>query len=109
MVRSFEYAIWKLTAQSTSITHITVYHPHYFEKNPITNDVFIDDITEFLAKALSQHQNIIVAGDLKMHINGQDDPEVNILMDTMMALGLQQTTYELCHPSQWKHTRSNLY
>ena len=59
--------------------------------------MFIDDITEFLAEALSQHQNIIVAGDFTMHINGQDDPEANILMDTMTALGLQQYTNFATH------------
>ena len=50
--------------------------------------MFIDDIREFLAESLSQHQNIIVASDFNTHINDQDDPEANILMDTMMALGL---------------------
>ena len=103
MARSFEYVIWKLTTQSTSVTIIPVYHPTYSEKNLITNAMFIDDITKFLVEALSQHQNIIVASDFNMQINNQDDPEANILMDTMMALGFQQ------HPLQWKHTRSNLY
>ena len=32
MARSFEYAIWKLNVQSTSITIIAVYHPPYSEK-----------------------------------------------------------------------------
>ena len=99
MARSFEYAIWKLTTQSTSITTITVYHPLYSEKNLITNVMFIDDITEFLAEAQSQHQNIIVAGDFNMYINNQDDPEANILMDTMTALGLQQHTNFITHHS----------
>ena len=87
MARSFEYAIWKLTTQSKSITYITVYHPPYAEKNLINNAMFINDITEFLAYMLSQHQTIIVASDFNMHINDQDDPEANILMDTMAALG----------------------
>ena len=108
MARSFEYTIWKLTVQSTSITIIVVYHPPYSEKILLTNAMFIDDITEFLAEALSQHQNIILAGDFNMHINNQDDPEANILMDTMTALGLQQHT-NFHHPSQWKYIRSNLY
>ena len=61
--------------------------------------MFIDDITEFLAETLSQHQHIIVAGDFNMHINNQDDPEANILMDTMTALGLQQHTTFITHCS----------
>ena len=32
MARYFEYAMWKLTVQSTSITIIAVYHPPYSEK-----------------------------------------------------------------------------
>ena len=61
--------------------------------------MFIDDITEFLAEALSQCQNIILAGAFNMHINNQDDPEANILMDTMAALGLQQQTNFITHHS----------
>ena len=98
--RSFEYAIWKLTVQSTSITIIAVYHSLYSEKNPITNVMFINDITEFLTEALSQHQNIILAGDFNIHINNQDDPEANILMDTMAALGLKQHTNFITHCSR---------
>ena len=99
MARSLEYAIRKLTAKSTSITIIPVYHPPYSEKNLITNAIFIDDITEFLADVLSQQQNIKAASDFNMHINDQDDPEANTLMDTMMALGLQQHTNFITHCS----------
>ena len=99
MARSFGHAIWKLTIQSTSITIIAVYHQPYSEKKPITNAMFIDDVTEFLAEALSQHQNIIVASDFNMCINDQEDPEANILMDTVMTLGLQQDTNFATHHS----------
>ena len=58
---------------------------------------FINDITEFLTEVLSQHQNIILAGDFNIHINNQDAPEANILMDTMTALGLQQHTNFITH------------
>ena len=95
--RSFEYVIWKLTVQSTSIIIIALYHPLYSEKNPITNTMFINDITELLTEVLSQHQNIILAGDFNIHINNQEDPEGNILMDTMTALGLQQHTNFITH------------
>ena len=61
--------------------------------------MFIDDITDSLAEALSQHQNIILVGDFNMHINNQDDPEANILMDIMTALGLQQHTNFVTHCS----------
>ena len=54
MARSFEYVIWKLTAKGTSITIIAVYHPLYSEKNPVTNAMFIDDKTGFLAELLTQ-------------------------------------------------------
>ena len=100
MARSFEYAIWKLTVQSTSITIIAVYHPPYSEKNPITNAMFIDDITEFLAEILSQYQNTVLAGDFNIHVNNQDDPETNVLMGTMTILGLQKHTNVVTHHSE---------
>ena len=61
--------------------------------------MFINDITEFLTEALSQHQNIILAGDFNIHIKKQEDPEANILMDTMTALDLQQHTNFFTHHS----------
>ena len=76
-----------------------MYQPPYSEKNPITHAMFIDGITEFPIEALSQHQNIILAGDFNIHINNQDDPEANILMNTMRALSLQQHTNFITHHS----------
>ena len=61
--------------------------------------MFINDITEFLTKALSEHQNIILAGDFNIHINNWDDPEANILMDAMIALGLKQHINFITHHS----------
>ena len=58
--------------------------------------MFID---VFLTEALSQHPNIILAGDFNIHINNQDDPEANILMDMMTALGLPQHTNFVTHHS----------
>ena len=35
--------------------------------------MFINNITEFLTEALSQHKNIILAGNFNIHINKQED------------------------------------
>ena len=36
------------------------------------------------------YNNIVILGDLNLHINDQEDPDTNIFIDTITALGLDQ-------------------
>ena len=69
-------------------TVLAVYHPPYLEKAPITNAMFLDEVTDFLATFLVEHNNIIIMGDFNIHINNTTDPEAHIFLDTMETLGL---------------------
>ena len=64
-------------------TVLAVYHPPYLEKAPITNAMFLDEVT-----FLVEHNNIIIRGDFNVHVNNTNDPEAQIFLDTMEALGL---------------------
>ena len=65
-----------------------VYHPPYSDKAPTTNAMFLDEVTDFLATFLAEHYNITITGDFNIHVNGTNDPEAQIFLDTMEALGL---------------------
>ena len=46
---------------------IAIYHPLYSIKYPVTNAMFIDDITEWLPDQLVQSNNVVEAGEKYMH------------------------------------------
>ena len=66
---------------------LVVYHQPYLDKAPITNAMFLDEVTDFLATFLVKH-NIIITGDFNIHVNDTNDPEAQIFLDTVEALGL---------------------
>ena len=70
----------------------------YSIKYPVTNAMFIDDITEWLLDQLVQSNNVVIAGDFNIQINKQVENDVaGIFMSTSESMGL------LIHHSD-KHT-----
>ena len=43
--RSFQFALWSTRVPGSNVTLVELYHPPYSSKAPITNRMFIDDIT----------------------------------------------------------------
>ena len=69
-----------------------IYHP------PDTNNYkFIDDITDKFMSELSQHENMVIAGDLNIHWDNPDSNKTLLLKDTIEALGLKQHVNEYIH------------
>ena len=80
---------------------LAVYHPPYSDKAPITNAMFLDEVTDFLAIFLVKHNNIIITGDFNIHVHNTNDPEAQIFLDTKEALGLDN------HVNFATHNRGN--
>ena len=78
-----------------------MYHPPYLDRDPITNAMILDKVTDFLATFLVEHNNIIITGDFNIHVNDTNDPEAQIFLDTMEALGLDN------HVNFATHNRGN--
>ena len=51
---------------------------------------FIDIFTELLVDILTCNTNLVVLGDFNIHVNDTSNPNANIFLDTMTALGLKQ-------------------
>ena len=101
--QTFEYTIWSIKANDTMSTVLAVYHPPppYSEKAPITNAMFLDEVTDFLATFLVEYNNTIITGYINIHVNNTNDPEAQIFLDTMEALGLDN------HVNFATHNRGN--
>ena len=68
-----------------------MYHPPYSGCNITSNNMFIDDLTEWIAESLVNDKNKIIMGDFNIHINKrEEDNDVTIFMNTIKALGFQQ-------------------
>ena len=93
--------IWSIKANDTMSTVLAVYHPPYSERASITNAMFLDEVTDFLATFLAEHNNIIITGDFNIHVNNTNDIEAQIFLDTMEALGLDN------HVNFVMHNRGN--
>ena len=87
---SFEYAIWGLQHKGTKMTIIAIYRPPYSTMNQATIQSFFEEFTDCMATKSNEYSNVIVLGDFNIHINNDQDADVNRFKDIMEAVGLQQ-------------------
>ena len=81
-----------------------IYHPQ--PGNNITNAIFIDEITEFLANRIMKYNNKVILGDLHIHINDLSNTDSHIFNDTLQAFHFKHVT----SPShKCRHTLDLIY
>ena len=69
---------------------IAIYHPPYSDAYPDTNSMFIDNFTDWIGERVMTYNNIIITGDFNLHINEVDNPEIQVFINTITALGFNQ-------------------
>ena len=72
------YAGWRMEFKGCSVSLIALYYPSYTHTSPIKNMVFLDDFTMFAAKSMVKYNNIIILGDISLHIHDPDNPDAYI-------------------------------
>ena len=71
--------------------NIGICHSLYSGHNLITNNMFIDDLIEWLTESLANNKNMIIMEDFNIHINKRGENEdVTAFMNSMESLGFQQ-------------------
>ena len=85
----------------TNRTILAIYHPPASTHYKTSNSDFIDQLTHLLTTIGSENTNIVLLGDLNLHIDNPDDPDAGQLIATLEAFGLEQQikfpTYQLGH------------
>ena len=61
---SFEGGIWHIQSGLTHYILLGVYHPPVGMQQGITESIFIDDLTGLLTEVVSNHNNIVILGDI---------------------------------------------
>ena len=87
--RSFQFAIWKVSCKEYTISIIGVYLPPYSTVNQYTNAMFLDKFVEWLPDQLAKYKNVVLMGDINLHLNNVDDPDASTLRYSLDALGLK--------------------
>ena len=88
---SFKIGKWQINLDKKTIKMIGIYHPPYSGCNLTINNMFTDDLTEWLVESLLNDKNIIIMGDFNIHITKRGENEdVTIFMNTIEVLGIQQ-------------------
>ena len=65
-----------------------IYHP--LPGNGTTNATFIDEITDFLADRMAKYNNIVIMGDLNIHVDDLPITDFYIFNDAMHAFSFKQ-------------------
>ena len=52
--------------------------------------MFIDNFTDWIGEGVMTYDNIIITGDFNLHVNEEDDPEIQVFINTITALGFNQ-------------------
>ena len=72
---SFQTGDWHIQSGSTHYTLFGVYHPPVGMQQGITNSIFIGDLTELLMEVVSNNNNIIILGDINIHLSEPEDTD----------------------------------
>ena len=98
---SFEHAVWQVQLGSTHMTILRIYHPPATTQHKTSNSNFIDDLTQLLTTTGSENRNIVLLGNLNLHIGNPEDPDADQLITTIKAFRLKQhikfPTHQLGH------------
>ena len=82
-----------------------IYHPP--PGNNITNTMFLDKIIEPLANRITKYNNIVIQGDLNIHIDDLSNTDSHMFNDTMQAFSFKQHVTSPTH--KCRHTLDLIY
>ena len=94
---SFEHGIWIVKHPGIMQTICGIYRPPPSAQNKLTVNQFLDEFTKFTVEVITKHTNPIFIGDFNVHANDLNNPDTEIFIDTMSALGLDQHVDFLTH------------
>ena len=87
---SFEHAVWNINhIDVPTFTVVALYHTPSNCRNS-TDAIFIDQLTDFLTTLQTKYSNVIILGDINMHMDDPNNQNVCILQDSIEAFDLIQ-------------------
>ncbi len=101
--KSFEYSSMVFTCGSKCFTVVTIYRPyHPSAKNRFTTGMFFDEFSQFMQDMTISKGDLVVVGDLNLHLDIHDGPSTQKFGELMNSLGLNSQS---TNSSMWSHSR----
>ena len=100
-----EYTIRKTIPWNKPSHIMGIYHPP--PGNNINSAIFIDGITEFLTNRITKYINMVILGDLNIHIDDLSYTDSHMFNDTLQAFGFKQHVTSPSH--KCRHTLDLIY
>ena len=97
----FEHTVWQVQSGPTHMTILAIYHPPVSTQHKNSNFNFIDQLTHLLTTIGSKNTNVVLLGDLNLHIDNPEGSDADQLIATLEAFRLKQhikfPTHQLGH------------
>lgn len=90
-IKSFEYCSIVFTCESRCFTVVTIYRPYPSPKNRFTTAMFFEEFCPFMQDLTIAKGDLVVVGDLNLHLDISDDPSTLKFGELMNTLGLKQS------------------
>ena len=72
-IASFQFAKWRVSCKDRALKIVAIYHQPYSARNPVTDNTFIDEITDWLTDTLASDKHVLVMGNFNIHINKENN------------------------------------
>ena len=102
---TLEKGIWNTKIRDKNLTIVVVYHPPFSSSKANTSNLFLNEVREFTQFLVVDFSNIILLGDINVHIQDLENQDSILYNDQMAAMGFQQHINFATH----KHSGCNPY
>ena len=80
---TFQNVIWKTATNKFNATISGVYHLPYSAVNQITDTQLLGEFLNWLPDQIIEHKNLIITGDINLHLNNLEDPDGSSILDNL--------------------------
>ena len=88
--QSFEAVELHISSRNLSVSAVCLYRPPPSRKNKLSNQLFLQEFSEFLTQFAGSHIDLVLLGDFNFHYNDCADTQVNHIKTMLSDHGLTQ-------------------
>ena len=97
ITENLEHGIWKIRVSNINIYIIGMYHP--LQSQNVNHQDFLNEFITLVSTLRTSYKNMIILGDLNLHLNDPNDLAAGQFMENLEALGLYQCVTFPTHKS----------
>ena len=88
ITENLEHEVWKIQVSNINIYIIGMYHP--LQSENVNHQDFLNEFITLVGTLRTSYKNMIILGDLNLHLSDPNDLAAGQFMENLEALGLYQ-------------------